>query len=138
MRHSSRGLDELARGMVHTHNQEAAAQFVERVVGRWGKYSPQMRAVLIHAPFVQWLGVALKYVYVTLPAHHPIKTAIAAALDEMSTDERKKLGLYVNIFGTDKGQLAPNQQAGVRAGPTSNVFPFGHVLVVRDGGAVRG
>jgi hypothetical protein len=125
MRHSSRGLDELARGMVHTHNQEAAAAFVERVVGRWGKYSPQMRAVLIHAPFVQWLGVALKYVYVTLPAHHPIKTAIAAALDEMSVDERKKLGLYVDPFHNDPGQLAPNQQAGVRAGPTSNVFPSG-------------
>jgi hypothetical protein len=117
-----KGFDELAKGMTHTHNQEAAAQFVERVVGRWGKMSPKMRAGLIHAPFVQWLGVALKYVYVTLPVHHPIKTAIFAGLNEMNTDELKKLGLYVDPF-TTAGRARPEPAGRDQVGPGEQRVP---------------
>lgn len=65
----------------------------EDVIGRWGKISPNLRRALIVAPFAQWLGAALRYVYVTLPVHHPIKTGIAAGISQMTQKERSALGL---------------------------------------------
>lgn len=65
----------------------------EDVMGRWGKVSPTMRRALGLAPFAQWLGAATRYVFVTLPVHHPIKTGIISAASEMTDQERRALGL---------------------------------------------
>jgi hypothetical protein len=127
MKLGGKGMDDLAKGMTHTNNQEAAAQFVERVVGRWGKYSPQMRAVLIHAPFVQWLGVALKYVYVTLPVHHPIKTGIFAGLDEMNDRRAEEARPVRQHLRHRQGPARPEPAGGREAEPNSNVLPFGNL-----------
>ena len=73
---------------------EAHAQrYTEDIVGRWGKVSPGMRKTLGLAPFAQWLGAASRYVLMTLPAHHPIKTSILAGISEMTADERERMGL---------------------------------------------
>lgn len=69
------------------------AKHVEDVVGKWGKLSPQARKALAGAPFAQWLGASTKYVLVTLPVKHPIKTGVLAGIAEMTEEERKKLGL---------------------------------------------
>jgi hypothetical protein len=65
----------------------------EDVIGRWGKISPTMRRHLSAAPFVQWLGAALRYTLVTLPVRHPVKTGIFAGIMEMTEEERARLGL---------------------------------------------
>jgi hypothetical protein len=69
------------------------AKHVEDVIGSWGKLSPEARRHLAAAPFAQWLGAATKYVLITLPTKHPIKTGIAAALNQMTEKERQALGL---------------------------------------------
>jgi len=94
--------DFIHRGLTATPDQVKAAKAVERVYGRWSKQGPDARKFTATAgPFIQWLRVATKYVFVTLPAHHPIKVGILAALTEMSETERKQLGL--TLF-PEKGQ----------------------------------
>lgn len=68
------------------------AGHVEDVIGKWGKLSPEARRALAFAPFAQWLGAATKYVLITLPVKHPIKTSIMAGLTQMTEEERKRLG----------------------------------------------
>ena len=101
LRASSKGLEEFANGLADTSAQTKAARYVEEVFGRWGKMGPTSRHFLIHyAPFAQWLRVASKFVFITLPAKHPIKTAVLAGLTEMSEEERKAMGL--SLFAKDR------------------------------------
>jgi hypothetical protein len=69
------------------------AKHVEDVIGKWGKLSPGARRMLAGAPFAQWLGASTKYVLITLPTKHPIKTGILAAISQMTEKERQALGL---------------------------------------------
>lgn len=87
-------IEAFARGVAtDTAHQRMIQKSVEDVIGRWGKVSPAMRNFLTIAPFAQWLGAATRYVLVTLPVHHPIKTGIMAGISEMTETERKRLGL---------------------------------------------
>lgn len=110
-----KGLEQFAHGLEGTAEQVAAARHIEQVLGRWSKHSPEGRRFLIqYAPFGQWLRVAMKFVYVTLPRHHPIKTGILAALNTMTEEERKQLGL--DLAAPDDKRLAPYQQGGIPTG----------------------
>lgn len=103
-------IDHYAKNLAADRALEARIQkATEDVVGRWGKVSPTMRRVLGLAPFAQWLGAATRYVAVTLPAHHPIKTAVMAGIAEMTLEERKKLGLS---FMLPKDRQVPGYQMG--------------------------
>lgn len=117
-----KGLEQAIDGLRGTTEQVAAARFVERVYGRWGKMSPEAKRFLIHAPFVQWLNVATKYVFVTLPLHHPIKTGIIAALSDATEEERKALGFHIDPFSVAQA-LEGYLQGGVPSG--DKVIPFG-------------
>lgn len=87
-------IDHFAKNLATDRAFEARIQkLTEDVIGRWGKVSPNMRRALLIAPFAQWLGAATRYVFVTLPVHHPIKTGIIAGIMEMTDQERRALGL---------------------------------------------
>lgn len=86
------------------------ARQVEDMIGRWGKVSPAMRRTLALAPFAQWLGAATRYVYVTLPVHHPIKTGILAGIMQMTEPERRALGLS---YFAEPADRAPDYQMGM-------------------------
>lgn len=80
------------------------ARHVEDVIGKWGKLSPAARHALSIAPFAQWLGAATKYVLITLPAKHPIKTGVMAGLNQMTLPERQALGLSQYLPLKDQAQ----------------------------------
>lgn len=87
-------IDSYAHQLATDRALEARIQkYTEDVIGRWGKVSPTMRRALVIAPFAQWLGAATRYVFVTLPGQHPIKTGILAGISEMTEEERNALGL---------------------------------------------
>jgi hypothetical protein len=66
------------------------------VLGNWTRMKPSTRKVMLNlVPFGNWIKNAMKFVYVTMPAHHPIQTAILTAASRMTEDERKKLGLDI-------------------------------------------
>lgn len=106
---------------------------IEDVIGRWGKVSPQMRYAMGIAPFAQWLGAATRYVYVTLPTKHPIKTGIMAGIMQMTEEERVKLGLskFAPLGKQRQGYtmgLLPTQVGENKYGPTVSGIRTGHML----------
>jgi hypothetical protein len=104
-------LNRYAQGLSTNRAFEArVAREVENLIGRWGKVSPGMRRSLALAPFAQWLGASVRYVYVTLPVHHPIKTGILAGIMQMTEPERKALGLSYFAPVADR---APDYQMGL-------------------------
>jgi hypothetical protein len=104
-------LDRYAQGLSTNRAFEArVAREVENLIGRWGKVSPGMRRSLALAPFAQWLGASVRYVYVTLPVHHPIKTGILAGIMQMTESERKALGLS---YFAPVAERAPDYQMGL-------------------------
>lgn len=72
-------LDDLARGMLDTNKQAAFARSIDDVLGQYSRFSPEVKAVInTVAPFLPWYLNAAKFVYYTLPAKHPVKTALLA------------------------------------------------------------
>jgi hypothetical protein len=87
-------VQDLARGLRNTDKQNQYARAVEEIFGNWGKNSPAARRFLTNlAPFWMWARAATKFVTITLPVHHPIKTGLIAAAEDMTEQERKRLGL---------------------------------------------
>lgn len=85
---------DLANGLRNTDKQIQYAKAVEQAFGNWGKNGPAARGVLANlVPFWQWARASTRFVLLTLPAHHPIKTGLIAAAAEMTEAERKKFGL---------------------------------------------
>lgn len=102
--------NDLAKGLLQTENQVRYAQGIERVFGQWGSNSPAMREFLVdYAPFGMWTRAATKFVFHTLPADHPVLVGIIAATEQMTQEEREKLGL--SIF-SDR-PLPENLRAGL-------------------------
>lgn len=82
------------RGFRDPEKVDHMARQIERVFGNWGKVSPEARRFLnTLAPFWQWGRSALKFAFVTLPRDHPMLTGILAATEQMTREERQKLGL---------------------------------------------
>ena len=87
-------IDRLAMGQLDTAHAIKVAKQIEQTTGQWGRNSPTARFLITtYAPFGMWTRAALKYVFVTLPVNHPIKTAIIANIEQMTLEERKALGL---------------------------------------------
>jgi hypothetical protein len=104
---------DLVKGLRGTDKQIQYAKAVEQVFGNWGKNGPAARGILANlVPFWQWGRASTRFVLMTLPAHHPIKTGLIAAAAEMTEDERKKFGLDQFADEPVPGFLQGNLPAG--------------------------
>lgn len=84
---------DLARGLRHPENVDRFAKEVEQVFGNWGKNGPEARRFLTTwAPFWMWGRAAIKFAFITLPRDHPVLTGLLAASQQMTREERQKLG----------------------------------------------
>lgn len=93
---------------------------IEDIYGNWSRMSPHARKFLTNFfPFWTWSRAALKLVYLTMPAHHPIQTALLTAAARMSQEERERLGL--DLLG--KEPLPNFLQGGVPI--RGSISPFG-------------
>lgn len=85
---------DFVRGFRKQDNVDRAARSIEDIYGNWGKNGPDARRFLTTwAPFWMWLRAATKFAFVTLPRDHPALTAILAASEEMTREERQQFGL---------------------------------------------
>ena len=74
---------------------------VLEVTGDYTTRAPWERKVLRGIdPFFKWLKAANKFVFLTLPKKHPIKTALMFQAMTLSADERSKMGL--NYYWSDE------------------------------------
>jgi hypothetical protein len=122
-------VNDLARGYTDTAKVIKLAKHVEQVTGQWTGNSPMARTILSgYAPFGMWTRAATKYVLWTLPAHHPIKTALLANIAQMTQDEREALGLSIfadsPLPGSARGDIP---LPGGAAMPVSRLSSFGYV-----------
>jgi hypothetical protein len=92
---------DLAKGFRDPDKVDYFAKQVERVFGNWGKNGPTAKKYLnTYAPFWQWARAATKFALVTLPKDHPTLTALIAASEQMTREEREKLGF--DVFSTER------------------------------------
>jgi len=113
-------VDELADGLLDPAKAVRLAKVVEETTGQWSGNSPKARYLLsTYAPFGMWTRAATTYVLYTLPAKHPIKTAILANIEQMTQDEREALGLS---FFSDRP--APDNLRGAIPTESGGVMPF--------------
>lgn len=105
---------DFVRGFRRQDNVDRAARSVEAIYGNWHKVGPDARRFLsTWAPFWTWLRAATKFAFVTLPRDHPVLTGILAASQEMTREERQKLGLdWSFAFNPDAGSRVPGHLQG--------------------------
>lgn len=111
-------ITDFVRGFRDPEHIDRFAKEVERVFGNWGKNGPEARRFLnTYAPFWMWGRAALKFAFITMPRDHPMLTGIIAATEQMTREERQKLGLDFAgaepLPGFLQGSLPGRQQGGV-------------------------
>jgi len=94
--------EDVANGLLNTPRQHRYAEYVYEVQGKYSGFGPTMKGIVrTIAPFLPWYLNALKFLYYTLPARHPLKTAVLAGLYVGNTDKLTAEGQ--SLFG--KGHL---------------------------------
>lgn len=97
-----------ARGKLDPNRAAELGQAIMRMAGNWTHLTPAARrAVQGLTPFGLWWANSLKFVYRTLPARHPFKVAIIAALE---LGQSKQLAAQGQGTRSEDGQ--PHLQGG--------------------------
>ena len=69
--------EEASRGLLNTSTQRRYADQMHELLGKYTGFNPTSRALFqTILPFVPWFLNAARFVFWTLPAHHPVKTAV--------------------------------------------------------------
>jgi hypothetical protein len=89
----------------------AARQMIE-YWGDWNSASPGMKKALAVAPFFNWYRNSLRFLYVTMPMHHPMATALLTTLEQATEQQRKAIGQGLN----SKQKLEWEEQGSIPVG----------------------
>jgi len=97
---SKAAIADAAKGMRETHNQVALGRSVDRMYGKYGKFSPEMRrAIANYTPFIAWTMNSLNWLYRYLPKDHPVLTAAVASSQPYVDEWLKDKGLNAFVKG---------------------------------------
>lgn len=102
----------MGEGLLDQAGMDSAARKSVEFWGDWASASPRMKNALAVAPFFNWFRNSLRFLYVTLPAHHPIKTALLTTLEDATAEQRRAIG---QGHGASE-KLEPEQQGGIPIG----------------------
>jgi hypothetical protein len=134
---SDRAVRQAAEGLTHTEAQIRFGREIDRMYGKYGKWSPSMRhAIASYTPFIAWSLNALRFLFDVLPRDHPVLTSALASASQATEDWRKQVGMETNPFKVDAGKPRflqggiPNKQGGVLR--LSRYTPFG--ITANEGG----
>lgn len=79
---------EVARGLLGTPKQVQFGRSLDELLGKYGRFSPGTRRIIqSYAPFLPWFLNAARFSFYTLPARHPVKTALLANVTVALEDE---------------------------------------------------
>jgi hypothetical protein len=109
---------QIAKGVLDPKALDAAARALTEYWGNWSSTTPAMKNAMSVSPFVNWYVNSLKFIYHTLPVHHPIKTGLMVALEGATAEQRKAEGQgYEGIVPHPAAKsLAERQQGSVPVG----------------------
>jgi hypothetical protein len=103
---SHKAIQQAAEGLRGTSEQVALGREVDRMYGRYGKFSPGLRrAVAAYTPFIAWTLNATRFLYDVLPRDHPVLTGLLASANQASQEWRKQHGLVIGQSGAVPGFL---------------------------------
>jgi hypothetical protein len=102
----------MAEGMLDQKAVDHASRQMVEYWGDWTHASPTTKKILAVAPFWNWYRNSLRFLYLTLPAHHPIKTALLTTLENATAEQRRAMG---QGHGASE-KLEPEQQGGFPIG----------------------
>jgi hypothetical protein len=114
------------RGQLDPKALDHAGNVFNEYWGDWSRASPEMKKVMSVSPFAQWYLNSLRFVYKTMPLHHPIKTALLTAIEGATAEQRAAEGqgykgglpLGLSLNPTD---LEPSQQGSIPLGPGERI-----------------
>jgi hypothetical protein len=134
---SDKAVRQAAEGLTHTEAQVRFGREIDRMYGRYGKWSPGLRhTIASYTPFIAWSLNALRFLFDVLPRDHPVLTSALASASQATEDWRKQVGMETNPFKVDAGKPRflqggiPNKQGGVMR--LSRYTPFG--IAANEGG----
>lgn len=126
--HFSEAADEFAKGTPKLSTMTRLQKGLEEVYGNYSRMSPGARKILSTVvPFWTWMRAAYKFVYVTMPAHHPIQTGLLTAAQRANQKHLEAFGLEPEGEKPVEGYLTgsiPNDATGGLI-PTANYNSFG-------------
>lgn len=111
----------IANGHVNPDTFSDMEKYLDDSLGRYGRHTPGERALVQHFfPFLDWYRNALKFTLITLPVHHPVKTGMLAAYEQIQHDDLQQQG---QVMGSDvPDYLRGNPREG------DSFLPLGHML----------
>jgi len=104
----------IAKGMLDPKAIDHASRQMIQFWGDWNSASPTTKRILSVAPFWRWYSNSLRFLYTTMPVHHPAKTALLTILDQATAQQRGALGQGVDANPATK--LEADQQGSVPIG----------------------
>lgn len=125
---SKKATDDAAKGILDRNTAVAFGREIDRMYGRYGKYSPDMRkALALYTPFAAWTLNAVTFVAKTLPRDHPVALAVIAATVNATDEWRKDHGLDKFVDGAVPGWLQGSIPAadGTHYRAPARYTPFG-------------
>jgi hypothetical protein len=103
---SDKAIAEAAKGLKGTEAQVELGRVVDRMYGRYAKFSPATREAILHwTPFAPWDGNVVTFLFKVLPVDHPVTTALLASVDASTEEWRKAAGLSLRGGKTVPGFL---------------------------------
>jgi hypothetical protein len=104
--------ESLARGSLDPKAVDFAARRMTEFWGDWNSASPATKHAMSIAPFWTWYRNSLKFLYVSMPMHHPVKTALLTVLEQATAQQRSAIGQGLNA----KEKLEWEQQGSIPIG----------------------
>jgi hypothetical protein len=123
---SKKAINEAAQGLKETPAQIAFGRQIDRMYGKYGKFSPtQRRIVAYYTPFLAWSLNAATFVYSVLPRDHPVVTSLILSMEQATEEWRKDHGLDLYMAGANPAFLQGSIPGRTKNFPVSRFTPFG-------------
>lgn len=135
--HFDEASTEFAKGAPKLSTMTRLQKDLEEVYGNYSRMSPGARKTLsTFVPFWTWMRAAYKFVYLTMPAHHPVQTGLLTAA-------RRANQAHLEAFGLDpegekpvenylRGGIPLDSTGGIVA--TANYNSFGYAASPSEAG----
>jgi hypothetical protein len=129
-------------GLRDTNVQVRLGREVDRMYGRYAKFSPGKRRMIAgYTPFIAWYLNAVEFLTSVLPRDHPVLTSVLASANQATEEWRKQHGLITSFMqnltgaGPDflQGSIPGKEGTNLRV---SRYTPFG--IFGQEGGVAGG
>jgi hypothetical protein len=139
---SEAAINDTIEGLRDTNVQVRLGREVDRMYGRYAKFSPGKRRMIAgYTPFIAWYLNAVEFLTSVLPRDHPVLTSVLASANQATEEWRKQHGLITsfvqNLTGASpdflQGSIPGKEGTNLRV---SRYTPFG--VFGQEGGIAGG